>query len=109
MVTATLDNPAELATLRERLRQAAQNDNPGSRTSRARRRRRQLDGIPMLGTRLVREWNGLRHEVTATEGGFEYAGRKYKSLSAVAKAITGAHWSGPQFFGLRTPRKDGGQ
>ncbi len=64
---------------------------------------------PLPGTRLVREWKGQRHEVTATEGGFEYDGRRYKSLSAIAKAITGAHWSGPQFFGLRTPGKDGEQ
>jgi hypothetical protein len=48
--------------------------------------------------------NGQRHEVTATEGGFEYNGRRYKSLSAIAKAITGAQWSGPQFFGLRTAK-----
>ena len=58
---------------------------------------------PLPGTRLVRDWNGTRHEVTAIDGGFEYSGRRYRSLSAVAKAITGAHWSGPQFFGLRTP------
>ena len=64
---------------------------------------------PLPGTRLVRDWGGLRHEVTAIEGGFEYTGRRYRSLSAIAKAITGAHWSGPQFFGLRTPRKDDGQ
>ena len=72
-------------------------------------RRKPKDTHPLAGTRLIREWNGQRHEVTATEGGFEYTGRRYKSLSAIAKAITGAHWSGPQFFGLRTPRKDGGQ
>ena len=64
------------------------------------------DTHPLAGTRLVREWNGQRHEVTAVEGGFEYSGRRYKSLSAIAKVITGAHWSGPQFFGLRTARKD---
>jgi hypothetical protein len=62
---------------------------------------------PTPGTRLVREWNGQRHEVTAVEGGFEYNGRKHRSLSAIAKAITGAHWSGPQFFGLRTPKEAG--
>ena len=65
------------------------------------------DTHPLAGTRLVREWNGQRHEVTAREGGYEYSGRCYKSLSAIAKVITGAHWSGPQFFGLRTPRKEG--
>ena len=67
-------------------------------------RRKPKSTHPLPGTRLVREWNGQRHEVTAIEGGFEYDGRRYKSLSAIAKAITGAHWSGPQFFGLRTPR-----
>jgi len=52
------------------------------------------------GTRLIREWDGRRHEVTVADGGFDYNGRRYKSLSAVAKAITGTHWSGPLFFGL---------
>jgi hypothetical protein len=60
---------------------------------------------PLPGTRMIREWNGQRHEVTAVEGGYEYTGRRYKSLSAIATAITGAHWSGPQFFGLRTPKQ----
>ncbi len=72
-------------------------------------RRKQKSTHPLPGTRLVREWNGCRHEVTAMAGGFEYNGRRYKSLSAVAKTITGAHRSGPQFFGLCTPRTDGGQ
>jgi hypothetical protein len=62
-------------------------------------------GLAVLGTRLVREWNGERHEVTAVEGGFEFQGRRYRSLSAIAKLITGTHWSGPSFFGLR-PSKD---
>ena len=64
---------------------------------------------PTPGTRLIRQWKGRRYEVTAIQDGFEYDGRRYRSLSAIAKAITGAHWSGPQFFGLRTPGKDGGQ
>ena len=76
----------------------------------ARRKQRQgKTARPLPGTRLIREWNGQRHEVTASAEGLEYNGRRYRSLSAVAKAITGAHWSGPQFFGLRTPRKDGAQ
>jgi hypothetical protein len=58
-------------------------------------------GPAILGTRLIREWNGERHEVTAVEGGFEFRGRRYRSLSAIAKLITGTHWSGPAFFGLR--------
>ena len=52
------------------------------------------------GARLVREWHGRTHTVTVTEDGFEYAGTSYPSLTKVAKKITGAHWSGPRFFGL---------
>jgi hypothetical protein len=52
------------------------------------------------GTRLVREWHGRAHTVTVTEDGFEYAGTGYPSLTKIAKKITGAHWSGPRFFGL---------
>ena len=53
------------------------------------------------GTRLVREWQGRTHVVTATEDGFNYDGEAYGSLTAIAQRITGAHWSGPRFFGLR--------
>ena len=52
------------------------------------------------GARLVREWRGRTHTVTVREDGFEYAGVNYPSLTKVAKKITGAHWSGPRFFGL---------
>ena len=52
------------------------------------------------GARLIREWRGRTHTVTVTENGFEYAGRSYPSLTKIAKKITGAHWSGPRFFGL---------
>lgn len=58
----------------------------------------------LLGTRLVREWKGVAHEATVVEGGFEYQGRRYRSLSAVARAITGTRWNGPLFFGLRDHR-----
>ena len=57
------------------------------------------------GARLVREWNGHTHAVTVEEEGFTYAGRNYRSLSAIAREITGARWSGPRFFGLA--RKSG--
>jgi hypothetical protein len=50
--------------------------------------------------RLVREWHGKLHTVTVVQEGFEYAGKRYASLSKIAHAITGAHWSGPRFFGL---------
>jgi len=52
------------------------------------------------GARLIREWRGRTHTVTISEDGFEYAGTSYTSLSKIAKKITGAHWSGPRFFGL---------
>lgn len=52
------------------------------------------------GTRLVRDWHGVGHTVTVLEKGFEYEGRTWRSLSAIAKAITGTHWNGPRFFGL---------
>jgi DUF2924 family protein len=55
---------------------------------------------PKPGARLIREWHGRTHTVTVTEDGFEYAGRSYPSLTKIAKKITGAHWSGPRFFGL---------
>lgn len=53
------------------------------------------------GGRLLREWNGVTHEVEATETGYLWNRETYPSLSAVARAITGAHWSGPRFFGLK--------
>jgi hypothetical protein len=53
------------------------------------------------GTRLMREWRGEMHTVTATEDGFAYSGKPYKSLTEVARRITGTKWSGPRFFGLR--------
>jgi hypothetical protein len=55
------------------------------------------------GTSVVREYQGIRHIVTISEGGFVWEGRAYSSLSAVALAITGAKWNGPRFFGLRDP------
>ena len=52
------------------------------------------------GTRLIRDWSGRSHVVDAIEGGFVYESKIYRSLSAIARKITGAHWSGPRFFGL---------
>jgi hypothetical protein len=55
---------------------------------------------------LVREWHCRRHEVTVChDGTFEYAGTRFRTLSAVAKAISGQHCSGPRFFGLVSPCK----
>ena len=52
------------------------------------------------GARLVREWRGRAHVVSVVDGGFEYGGKTFPSLTAIAVEITGAHWSGPRFFGL---------
>jgi hypothetical protein len=52
------------------------------------------------GTRLVREWHGVTHSILVHADGVEWRGQRYKSLSVVAREITGAHWSGPRFFGL---------
>lgn len=52
------------------------------------------------GSRLVREWNGRPYTVSVIEEGFVYKDKVWSSLSAIAKDITGAHWSGPRFFGL---------
>jgi hypothetical protein len=56
---------------------------------------------PIIGTRLIREWDQVEHTVTVMRDGFDWQGRRYKSLSAVARAITGTQWNGYRFFGLR--------
>lgn len=66
------------------------------------------DAMPIAGTRLIREWQGIEHVVTVTIDGFEWQGRPYKSLSAIARAITGTHWNGWVFFGLKNRRVSGG-
>ena len=97
----------------------------GGLSDRARRRLRQIAGGDDLaggkkrppkprkrtalaaGTRLVRQWRGVEHVVTAlADGGFEWDGRRYRTLSAVAKAMTGQHVSGPRFFGLASTGKE---
>jgi hypothetical protein len=54
------------------------------------------------GTRLRRQWRGMTHEVTVIREGYLYRGKEYKSLSVIARQITGTRWSGPLFFGLKT-------
>ena len=56
--------------------------------------------VPKTGTTLVRQWRGRAHTVLVREDGFEYEGQRYRSLTMIAERITGAHWSGPRFFGL---------
>jgi len=56
------------------------------------------------GTRLVRSWHGRTINVLVTEDGFEFDGRRYRSLTHISSEVTGTHWSGPRFFGLRNRR-----
>ena len=91
----------------------------GGLPSKTKRRLRQLantlekcpDHLPRMpwalksGTVLTREWQGIRHAVMVCPDGFEYAGEKYRSLTEVARTITGTRWSGPVFFGLRKSRE----
>ncbi|MCW5883304.1 MAG: DUF2924 domain-containing protein [Anaerolineae bacterium] len=63
------------------------------------------DKRPTAGTRLVREWKGVEHTVVVLADGFDYQGRKYKSLSAIARHIAGTRWNGLLFFGLRSTRR----
>ena len=75
-------------------------ENGGSLDGRRTEKKRKA-GMPVVGTRLVREWNGRTYEVTVIHGGFDYEGRRYRSLTAIATAITGTHWNGRAFFGLK--------
>jgi hypothetical protein len=67
-------------------------------------RRTRVDDRPIAGTRLLREWAGREHAVTVLADGYEWQGRPYMSLSAVARAITGTRWNGWTFFGLKSGR-----
>ena len=60
---------------------------------------------PVVGTKLIREWDGVAHTVTVLKDGFDWGGQRYKSLSAVARAITGTRWNGYRFFGLRERKR----
>ena len=67
-------------------------------------RKARADLTPVRGTRLIRDWKGVEHVVTVTSEGFDWQGRPYKSLTAIAKAITGTQWNGLVFFGLKVQR-----
>jgi hypothetical protein len=67
-------------------------------------RRIRTDQKPVAGTRLIREWQGVEHVVTVRDDGYDYQGRPYKSLSAIARAITGTRWNGWVFFGLKNQK-----
>ncbi|WP_084113182.1 DUF2924 domain-containing protein [Belnapia moabensis] len=64
-------------------------------------RRIRADSRPLPGTRLIREYDGVQHVVTVRADDFEYEGRPYRSLSAIARHITGTRWNGWTFFGLK--------
>ena len=67
-------------------------------------RRRRVNGRPICGTRLIREWDGQQHEVVVHVDDFEYAGQRYKSISRIAMDITGTNRNGWTFFGLSSGR-----
>ena len=67
-------------------------------------RRIRTDDKPITGTRLIREWQGVEHTVTVLKDGYEWQGRPYRSISAIARAITGTRWNGWVFFGLKNTR-----
>ena len=68
-------------------------------------RKRPANDRPISGTRLIRDYQGVEHCVTVRDNDFEYQGRPYKSLSAIARAITGTQWTGVVFFGLKSGRR----
>ena len=68
-------------------------------------RRIRADLKPIAGTRLIRDWQGVEQIVTVTQDGFDFQGRPYQSLSAIARAITGTRWNGWVFFGLKNHRR----
>jgi len=88
-------------TRMEEIAQEAGLDEEASLPGRGRRTHKRSRELPVAGTRLVRMWDDRRYEVTVTATGFEFEGRPYRSLSAIANAITGGHWNGRVFFGLR--------
>ena len=67
-------------------------------------RRKRGDDRPIAGTCLIREYQGIEHTVTVLADGYEWQGRPYRSLSAIARAITGTRWNGWVFFGLKNQR-----
>ena len=75
-----------LRTLARASKKGALSDDPG--------------GLLKTGTTLVRQWRGHTHTVLVHKDGFEHEGQRHRSLTVIAERITGAHWSGPRFFGL---------
>jgi Protein of unknown function (DUF2924) len=92
--------PAALSELRRIARALDRNGTSNEALGRARIK---------AGTRLFRQWHGQTHEVFVTESGYEYRGTGYRSLSEIARKITGTRWSGPAFFGLRKAQLSSGE
>lgn len=67
-------------------------------------RSQMMQDRPISGTRLIREWRGIEYCVTVRQDDFEFQGRPYKSLSSIARKITGTQWNGLVFFGLKNTR-----
>lgn len=68
-------------------------------------RRLRADDRPIAGTRLIREWQGVEQTITVLNDGYEWQGRPYRSLSAIARAITNTRWNGWVFFGLKNTKR----
>jgi hypothetical protein len=85
----------------ERLDALADALGPGGRVPKGKRAPKDR---PIAGTRLIREWKGVEHSVTVHDDFYEYEGRRYESLSVIARLITGTRWNGWVFFGLKNQR-----
>ena len=77
-------------------------DENAGESRKARKRSTGRHDGPVAGTRIVREWNGRDYEVICVHGGYQYNGQIFRSLTAITKAITGTHWNGRAFFGLKS-------
>jgi hypothetical protein len=86
----------------ERLRAIAKEEEKSAKGGR--RQKGTSRDRPLAGTRLIRQWKGIEHQVTVLADGFEYLGHPYQSLSVIAREITGTRWNGWVFFGLKNQR-----
>jgi hypothetical protein len=92
------------ANVRKQLAAIAEAATPEATTKARKRRRRETGHRLQPGTRLLREWHGQQYEVVIQEDGFLFGGKQYRSLSAIAKVITGAVWNGRRWFGVSPDR-----
>ena len=92
------------ANVRKQLAAVAEAASPEAPAKTRKGRRRQVGHQLQPGTRLLREWHGQQYEVVVREDGFLFGGKEYRSLSAIAKVITGAVWNGRRWFGISPDR-----